>query len=463
MDFLRLLLCILYFISVSLASSKEVIKIIETNPTKALVKEGNSIILSCRPSHPWFLCLWVHPSGRKACSIQDGGEHRSVCSGLENTEVVAVEDRCQLEIKNITVADHGMYMCLFSQAGVFHTDREHVMVEVATPAEITVRMAGVVEEREQHQLDLLEGEQVQLVCSATAGFPAPQFSWRIIPDNDGIASKFLPVNLESTMVNTSSYLNYTASTSHSGWTIQCLARQVDGEKVLYSSWQNLSLTVTKAEPLYADMTSQQGVLTGIFMSSILVILCITAVLIFLLKRSKKSVMSTDLKPITKQAIWSPHGDIKAESLYSRPSDSTRQSSMEECMVEMPGSSSSSAVTNTPPQSICSSPSLNRTQSVGDIVEGNFISFSPSDMYSRAPTMLNIGTVNVEESEIISDDSFKTSTLLSSTSQPGEVSGVGQWDGGSEGGVSVISVFDCQHGCFNPEHSFPHCDQHLYLE
>ena len=78
-------------------------------------------------------------------------------------------------------------------------------------------------------------------------------------------------------------------------------------------------------------------------------------------------------------------------------------------------------------------------------------------------MLNIGTVNVEESEIISDDSFKTSTLLSSTSQPGEASGVGQWDGGSEGGVSVISVFDCQHGCFNPEHSFPHCDQHLYLE
>jgi len=462
MDFLRLLLCILYFIPESLASSKEVIKIIETNPAKALVKEGNSVNLSCRPSHPWFLCLWVHPSGRKACSIQDGGEHRSVCSGLENTEVVAVEDRCELEIKNITVADHGMYMCLFSQAGVFHTDREHIMVEVATPAEISVKLVGDLEEREQDQLDLLEGEQVHLVCSSIVGYPAPQFSWRIIPDNQEILNKFSPVKLESTMVNSSSFMNYTASTSHSGWTIQCLARQVDGEKVLYSSWQNLSLTITKAEPLYADMTSQQGVLTGIFMSSIFVILCISAVLIFLLKRNKKSVLTTDLRPVTKQAIWSPHGNIKAESLYAKPSDSTRRSSIEECMVELPESSSSSAITNTPPESVCSSPSLNRTQSVGDIVEGNFISFSPSDMYSRTPAMVNIETVNVEESHIVSDDSFKTSTLLSSTSQPSDQSG-GQWDGGSEGGVSVISVFDCQHGCFNPDHAFSHCDQHLYLE
>merc|ERR1712079_351059 len=208
-------------------------------------------------------------------------------------------------------------------------------------------------------------------------------------------------------------------------------------------------------------TSQQGVLTGIFMSSIFVILCISAVLIFLLKRNKKSVLTTDLRPVTKQAIWSPHGNIKAESLYAKPSDSTRRSSIEECMVELP-ESSSSAITNTPPESVCSSPSLNRTQSVGDIVEGNFISFSPSDMYSRTPAMVNIETVNVEESHIVSDDSFKTSTLLSSTSQPSDQSG-GQWDGGSEGGVSVTSVFDCQHGCFNPDHAFSHCDQHLYLE
>jgi len=461
MYFRSAMLFIICVIPISLSSNIETIKIIETNPAQALVKQGDSVTLSCRPSHPWFLCLWAHPSGRKACSIQEGGKHRSVCSGLDNTEVLAVEDTCQLEIKNISVADHGVYMCLFSQAGVFHTDREHISVEVATPAKTFIRKVGELEEREH--LDLLEGEEVQLVCTATEGYPAPQYHWTLVPSKDQ-TDEVSEVKLEATMVvNGSSYLNYTAKTSHSGWSIMCLARQMDMMEVLYSSKQNMSLSVTKAEPLYADMTSKKGVLTGIFMSSILIILCVAAVLIFLLKRNKKTDVGTDLRPVTKLAIWSPHGNIKAESLYSRPSASTRQSSIEECMVEMPesSSSSSSATTNTPPGSICSSPSLNRTQSVGDIVEGNFISFSPSDMYSRTPVLVNIETRNVEDSHIVADNSFKTSTLLSSTSQTDQSGG--HWEEGSEGGVSVISVFDCQHGCFNPDHALDHCQQHRYLE
>ena len=34
-----------------------------------------------------------------------------------------------------------------------------------------------------------------------------------------------------------------------------------------------------------------------------------------------------------------------------------------------------------------------------------------------------------------------------------------WDAASVGGASVISVFDCHHGCFSPDHSMPHCEQH----
>ena len=34
-----------------------------------------------------------------------------------------------------------------------------------------------------------------------------------------------------------------------------------------------------------------------------------------------------------------------------------------------------------------------------------------------------------------------------------------WDAASVGGASVISVFDCHHGCFSPDHSMPHCDEH----
>ena len=78
---------------------------------------------------------------------------------------------------------------------------------------------------------------------------------------------------------------------------------------------------------------------------------------------------------------------------------------------------------------------------------DFISFSPSDMYSHNcgdGTEANIDRIeNVEESQIINDESFKTSTMLSSTSKPDQSEG--HWEDGSEGGVSVISVFDCQHG------------------
>ena len=37
------------------------------------------------------------------------------------------------------------------------------------------------------------------------------------------------------------------------------------------------------------------------------------------------------------------------------------------------------------------------------------------------------------------------------------------DVASVGGASVISVFDCHHGCFSPDHSMSHCHQHQDLD
>ena len=33
-----------------------------------LAKQGSSLTLSCRPSRPWFLCLWTNPRGDKQCA-----------------------------------------------------------------------------------------------------------------------------------------------------------------------------------------------------------------------------------------------------------------------------------------------------------------------------------------------------------------------------------------------------------
>merc|ERR1711970_716916 len=82
------------------------------------------------------------------------------------------------------------------------------------------------------------------------------------------------------------------------------------------------------------------------------------------------------------------------------------SQKQEFMVEMTDSSSSSTMSGV------SSSSLDRTKSVGDIADGNFVSFSPSDMYSK--TNAHRGGVNENMNheisasiQIINEESFET--------------------------------------------------------
>ena len=254
-------------------ASGKFIRVIESEPTDTLVKAGESVSLSCRSSHPWFLCLWVHPTGKKACSIQEEGFHRNVCSGLEDAEVNADGKTCTLELRNLTSEDHGEFMCLFSQAGVFHTDRKVVNVEVATPVEARLVIPGIDEETKQ--LRLLEDETVEVECIGEGGNPSPEYQWFLA----GVPGK-TPVHLTEQTINGSSFVNYTASLADSNGFLVCLTLQKRGDEIIYSSRKNISLAVIKAEPLYADFAVQNRILTGIFTGSILVILCIIAFIVF---------------------------------------------------------------------------------------------------------------------------------------------------------------------------------------
>ena len=163
----------------------EKIEIVRTTPTSLLVKQGDSANISCTSDQPWFFCLWRHPTGTKKCSLQEEGQYRSVCSGgpLNNMSVHGDGNTCQLEMNNITVADHGEYMCLLNQAEVFHTDRAVVRVEVATPAQLNLKISGDMENR--RVLDLVEGETARLECEAREAYPAPDYLWNI-PDQEAV-------------------------------------------------------------------------------------------------------------------------------------------------------------------------------------------------------------------------------------------------------------------------------------
>ena len=169
------------------------IQIVNTNPSKLLIKEGESANISCTSDLPWFFCLWRHPSGTKKCSLQEDGQYRSVCQGMENMGVHGDGNTCQLEMKNITVDDHGAYMCLLNQAELFHTDRAFVSVEVATPAKLRLGRAGDVEDR--RVLDMVEGETVQMECEGRGAYPAPDFLWNL-PDQEDVRGNEVKDRLE---------------------------------------------------------------------------------------------------------------------------------------------------------------------------------------------------------------------------------------------------------------------------
>ena len=103
-------------------------------PRMMMARSGSNVTLSCRASHPWFLCLWVHPSGDKLCSIQEDGEHSQVCQGLEGAELLSGDSDCHVQLENVSEEDAGDWLCLLSQEGVYHTDRAVTTLSVARPA-----------------------------------------------------------------------------------------------------------------------------------------------------------------------------------------------------------------------------------------------------------------------------------------------------------------------------------------
>ena len=387
------------------------IAIIETAPSDLLIKEGESSTLSCTSDHPWFFCVWVHPSGSKKCSLAEEGEYKSVCEGMENIRIRGDGNTCQLDIMNITQEDHGEYMCLLSQAEVFHTDRVFVNVEVATPANLSIRKVG--DQEDSTMLDMVEGETVELVCEVTGAYPPPTFLWNF-PDHEGVQGEnvFEEEYPGHTITGVSS-VYYTAEYSHSGHDIQCLTMQTQGDSVIYTSMAKTIIHVRTPMPLNSSQDHQE-VVTGVFISGLLIILCLSAVVLSLIVRRRKywghkidklgedgqlgeddqlgedghigedghqgkhchltQSWTTRLKKKVNNSFI-----MEDEGIYSKPytTSTPHRKDDSSCRADIHDSESSNNSHFTSSLSECT---LSDSLSLGDIVEGNFVSFSQADMY-----------------------------------------------------------------------------------
>ena len=187
---------IILALTVSLRTAER-LAIVSVSPD-LVVREGESVNMSCGADQDWFFCLWKHPSGVKECTIQENGGYRSVCAGLNHINIFGGDRSCSLSVESVSLGDHGTFMCLLNQADVFHTDRKYVNLAVATPASLAlVRRLGEEEKEEKTGvLEVVEGEVVELQCLATGAFPKVEFLWSL-PGVERVESQ--EVNKRSTL------------------------------------------------------------------------------------------------------------------------------------------------------------------------------------------------------------------------------------------------------------------------
>ena len=140
-------------------------------PPGTIIPEGSNLTISCSSSEPWFFCLFNSPNGDKQCAIQES-EVNSVCSSDTLLSLFGESSTCSLDIARVTRDMHGGWMCLLNEIEQFHSVKTIVRVEVGVPAKV-----GWITHTQEGLLHLVEGEEKEIVCGATDGYPQMDFKW----------------------------------------------------------------------------------------------------------------------------------------------------------------------------------------------------------------------------------------------------------------------------------------------
>ena len=433
-------ICLLAMVALVVGGKKD-FNIVQSSPGM-MVKEGSEARLGCMSSQSWFFCLWRPPLGEKECSLQEVGGVRKVCKqGREELHVGGRGSSCTLTIPEITMADHGHFLCMLNQAETFLTARSTVRVEVATEAKIRVRVG----KKEKDKVEAVEGEVVELECEARRAHPPPTLTW-VLPG--GVPGDAVVEEVGKDEGHTSkvvSRLTYRASASDSSSMIQCISSQVDpaSSALLFSKESNITLAISEAAPLLSPSLSlpgRVGLITAILLAIIIVFLTLLLVLVCFVKKNKRVSSSTPRPSPSRSnilrvnSIWTTSNESGKVKNFQLPHTTDLDEDLH-CKVEIHNSSASSS------SSISTANTSNEANhSLGDIASGNFVSYS--SMYHQEKIEINPSTPKCPKARIIG-----TSRPLStptSSNPPRE---------------RPRSLFSCPHECFSPHNSSPKCQEH----
>merc|ERR1719483_1105461 len=264
---------------------------------RTIIPEGSNLTISCSSSMPWFFCLFHSPMGDKQCAIQES-EVSSVCSSDTLLSLSGESSTCSLHIARVTRSMHGGWMCLLNEIKQFDSVKTIVNVEVGVPAKVFWKT-----NYEEGVLYLMDGEEKEIVCGATYGYPHTNFIWtsyiantrrtqtrnarmfaeqreaNIVDTTDMLITNktgkvFYSSSPASHLYSGSQSLIYRANLSDNGTTIECRGYQSSADGVmLYTNSVQILLHVEELVVSQSTAIEERiGIISGIILAIIFIIL-----------------------------------------------------------------------------------------------------------------------------------------------------------------------------------------------
>lgn len=112
------------------------ISVISANPRNGtIVKQGDTVKLSCRTNIRWFFCVWKGPGDKKQCAIQERMPE-NVCTGDNRITLEGGANNCDIILRDVRAEDYGSWMCLVTDPVKFTSDKKSIALEVGAPAQM---------------------------------------------------------------------------------------------------------------------------------------------------------------------------------------------------------------------------------------------------------------------------------------------------------------------------------------
>ncbi len=112
------------------------IAVISAEPRNGtIIRQGDSVRLSCRTNTRWFFCVWKGPGDKKQCAIQERMP-QNVCQGDNRITLEGGSNNCDIILRDVRTEDFGAWMCLVTDPVKFNSDKQKIALEVGSPAQV---------------------------------------------------------------------------------------------------------------------------------------------------------------------------------------------------------------------------------------------------------------------------------------------------------------------------------------